>query len=93
MIANIKIKNADPYEIFTNDSMITKSIPIAILSLLALNLILNTCWWLIQLKYDLLMSKFKTILSNYFQKNSVYKYKTNKRSKNLAENNEMNEEP
>ena len=63
------------------DSIIIKDIPIAVLSLLALNLILNTCWWLVELKYDLLMPKFKTILSNYFQKNSFYKYTTNETSK------------
>ena len=93
MITNIKMSNSDPYEIFLNDSLITKGVPIVVLSLLALNLVINMIWWFIEIKYDLLFTKFKIFLSNYCHSNSVSKYKTTESSKPLAVNYEMNEEP
>lgn len=71
LIANITIDDKDPYEAFVNNSMINKVIPMVIVGLLALNLVVNVFWWVVEVKCDFLVSKIKTIVSRYFVKKAV----------------------
>lgn len=60
--------NQDPFETFVNNSMVTKIVPIATLTLLALNLMLNSFLWVNELRFDKIVSKAKLLFEQSFSK-------------------------
>ncbi len=52
LFANFTMTNQDPFETFVNNLMVTKIVPIATLTLLALNLVMNCFLWVNELRFD-----------------------------------------
>lgn len=71
LIANFVITNQDPFETFVNNSMVTKIVPIATLTLLALNLMLNCFLWVNELRFDQFVEKAKMMLEQIFSENKA----------------------
>jgi hypothetical protein len=68
LITNFVITNQDPFETFVNNSMVTKIVPIATLTLLALNLVLNCFLWVNELRFDKIMEKTKLLFEQIFSR-------------------------
>lgn len=60
------VKSNGPYEAFVQNGLVTKGVPLAILSLLFFNMGFNIFCWVWELKSDRFLDKTKAILVQLF---------------------------
>lgn len=52
----------DAYDTFVNNSLIIKVIPMAVLGLLAINMLFNAFLWVMEIKFGQILTKAKLLL-------------------------------
>ena len=82
LFAKMTMTSQDPYETFVNNSMVTKFIPLIILGLLSLNMVLNSFFFVVEIKQGLLLTKIKAIIGHYFPQTNSFSKSAQENKKN-----------
>lgn len=67
-MANFIMNSQDPYETFVSNAFITKFVPMAVLSLLGLNILLNVFMFIVEVKCGQYLTKAKLMFSSVSSK-------------------------